>query len=89
MTPIAHSKVIRLFITNSAMFCISTVFLSAHCLTLNGKIEVIAGRKKTDKTNAKVTPIAVILPRSRNGGTSLKLRLKNPITVVNEVRKIG
>ena len=34
-------------------------------------------------------PNATMLPMTRNGGMSTKFRLRNPIAVVNEVRKTG
>ena len=42
-----------------------------------------------EKTKASITPIATILPKSRNGGESEKFMLMKPIAVVTLVSSIG
>ena len=59
------------------------------CLTLEGNKVANAGKTVTENTNAAVTPIAAIFPKSLKGGASLKLSDKKPIAVVIEVKKIG
>ena len=62
---------------------------SFFALALIGRMEIRAGINETDRRNAIVTPIAVRLPRWLKGGTSLKFRLKKPMTVDRLVKKIG
>ena len=56
---------------------------------LAGNTEASAGRKIMEYMNAAMIPIATMLPRSRNGGASLKFIDRKPIAVVMLVRKIG
>ena len=59
------------------------------CFTLTGITMITAGRKNIDKKKAATTPIATVLPRSLNGGTSLKFMVKKPMAVVTLVIKTG
>ena len=45
-----------------------------------------AGSSVCASIHAAVTPMATMLPMSRNGGDSLVLRLRKPSTVVNDVK---
>ncbi len=75
--------------THSAKrFIIFSVRVSC-CATLLGNKVATAGRKKIEKKNAAITPIAATLPKSRNGGASLKLSDKKPIAVVIDVKNTG
>jgi len=48
-----------------------------------------AGRKPREKKSAAVTPIAEIFPRSRNGGASLRLRLKEKRSINGDVIRVA
>ena len=54
-----------------------------------GVSERKAGSSVTAKTKAHMEPNATMLPMTRNGGISEKLRLRKPIAVVSDVRKTG
>ena len=79
----------RLPMTKSDNLSIESFLLSALGFTLTGIIASIAGKIVTENTNAKVTPMATILPKWPNGGASEKFMVKKPIAVVRLVRKIG
>ena len=65
------------------------LFLSSLAFVLIGSTARNAGIKVTEYTNAAITPIATIFPRSLNGGASEKFIVRKPIAVVTLVRKIG
>ena len=48
-----------------------------------------AGKTVRERTQAKMTPIAVKLPKSARIGTAAKLSVKKPTPVVALVIKIG
>ena len=75
--------------TNSAKCSIAFQARSRAGLSRTGATAMNAGRNNTEYTHAAVTPMATILPRSRNGGTSLKFSDRKPITVVKLVRNTG
>ena len=75
--------------TVSASHSTPNLPLLARCLTRIGSTLITAGRNSTDRMKAMPTPVAVMLPRWRNGGASLKFMLRKPMAVVRLVRKIG
>ena len=64
------------------------LFISTR-LTPVGRMSTSAGNKVIEYSHANVTPMATRLPKSWNGGESLKFRLKNPKSVVALVRNTG
>src|SRR3569832_619549 len=81
-----HSSARRRVTTKSATLVMNRLSsATALGLTRSGMTASSAGRKNTVNTSATSTPIAVMLPRSRNGGASLKFMLRNPTAVVTEV----
>ena len=87
--PIPQNRKLRRATTNSANRSTICVLRSEPAFTRIGSTSISAGKKVTEKTNAPATPMATIFPRSLKGGASLKFILRNPITVVNDVRKMG
>ena len=67
----------------------NAVLLVRPSLTRIGNTAMRAGRVNTENKNAAPTPMAVMLPRSWNGGASLKFMLRNPTAVVTLVRNTG
>ena len=63
------------------------VDVSCRTVTRTGSTAISAGSRKIENSHAAATPTEVMLPRSPNGGESLKLRLRNPMIVVRLVRK--
>ena len=88
-TPIDQKSGRRCLITKLANVSMKVPFRVSRTFALAGNIATKAGRNVTARKKAKRTPMEVMLPRSRNGGASLKFMLRKPIAVVMDVRKIG